>query len=158
MSDNKPPADEALLNMGQVYADPENPQRDFSKSITYFQRITDEYPESNWAESARIWTATLKEHESVKRVVFETLEENEKARRLRNEALQESERLKRLSNETAQENQRLKRLSNETAQENQRLKRLFNETAQEIQSLKQIVEQLKAVDVEVEEKKKGRGQ
>jgi hypothetical protein len=142
MSDNKPPGDEALLHIGMAYADPENQKRDYPKSLTYFQRLAKEYPQSNWAAGARIWTEILKEQERLKRVISQTLEENEKVKRLWSDALQENERLKRLSNETAQENQRLKRLSNETAQENQ--------------ALKQIVEQLKTVDVEVDQKKKDR--
>jgi outer membrane protein assembly factor BamD (BamD/ComL family) len=96
LSGNRPPGDEALFNMGMVYGDPENPRRDYPKSIASFQRLGEEYPQSTWAESARIWTQTLKEQERLKRVMFETLQENE--------------RLKRLSNETAQENQRLKQI------------------------------------------------
>ena len=130
MSGNMPPGDEALLHMGMVYIDPENPKRDYAKSITYFQRLVKEYPHSNWAGWARIWAETLREQDSLKRVVSQTLEENEKVKRLWSDALQENERLKRLSSETAQENQKLK----------------------------QTAEQIKAVDVEVEEKKKDRGQ
>jgi hypothetical protein len=144
MSGNMPPGDEALLHMGMVYIDPGNPKRDYPKSITYFQRLVKEYPHSNWAGWARIWAETLREQDSLKRVVSQTLEENERVKRLWSDALQENERLKRLSSETAQENQTLKRLSKETAQENQKLK--------------QTAEQLKAVDVEIDEKKKDRGQ
>jgi tetratricopeptide (TPR) repeat protein len=96
LSGNKPPGDEALLNMGMVYGDPENPKRDYPKSIAAFQRLAKEYPQGNWAEPARIWTGTLKEQEKLKRAMSENIQENE--------------RLKRLSNETAQENQRLKDL------------------------------------------------
>ena len=144
LSGNKPPGDEALFNVGMVYGDPENPKRDYPKAIASFQRLAKEYPQSTWAEPARIWMETLKEQERLKQVMSETLQENEKIKRLWNDALKENERLKRLANETAQENQRLKQLSNETAQENQRLK--------------EIVEQSKAVDVEVEKKKRGSGE
>ncbi|MGA2109240.1 MAG: hypothetical protein ABSH25_16535 [Syntrophorhabdales bacterium] len=158
LSGNKPPGDEALLYMGMVYGDPENPKRDYRKSIGAFQRLAQEYPQSNWAEPSRIWMESLEERERLKHTMLETLQDNERVERLWNEALQENERLKRLSNETAQENQKLKRLSNETAQENQKLKQLSNETAQENKKLKEMMEQSKAVDVEVEEKKKGQGE
>ena len=158
LSGNEPPGDEALLNMGMVYGDPENPKRDNRKSIGSFQRLVKEYPQSNWAEPARIWTEILEERERLRRAMSGTLKDDENVKRLWNDALQENERLKRLSNETAQENQRLKRLSNETAQENQKLKQLSNETAQENKKLKDMMEQSKAVDVEVEEKKKGQGE
>ncbi len=158
LSGNKPPGDEALLFMGMVYGDPENPKRDYRKSIAAFQRLAREYPQSNWAEPARIWMDSLEERERLKHTMLETLQDNERVERLWNDALQENERLKRLSNETAQENQKLKRVSNETAQENQKLKQLSNETAQENQKLKEMMEQSKAVDVEVEKKKKGQGE
>ena len=158
LSGNKPPGDEALLYIGMVYGDPENPKRDYRKSIAAFQRLAQEYSESNWAEPSRIWMERLEERERLKHTMLETLQDNERVERLWNDALQENERLKRLSNETAQENQKLKRLSNETAQENQKLKQLSNETAQENKKLKEMMEQSKAVDVEVEEKKKGQGE
>jgi len=158
LSGDKPPGDEALLNIGMVYGDPENPKRDYRKSIAAFQRLVQEYPQSNWAEPARIWMKSLEERERLRHTMLETLQDNERVERLWNDALQENERLKRLSNETAQENQKLKRLSNETAQENQKLKQLSNEAAQENKKLKEMMEQSKAVDVEVEEKKKGQGE
>ncbi len=126
MSGGKPPADESLLYIGQTYCDPENPKKDFAKSIASFQRLAKEYPQSPWADTARIWVEQLKEQERLKRVMSESLQENE--------------RLKKQWNDAAQENERLKRLSNETLQENAKLKK--------------IVEQSKTVDVEIDEKKR----
>jgi len=130
LSGKKPPGDEALLAMGMVYVDPENPKRNCPKSIATFQRLAKEYPESNLAQPARIWAEILEEQERLERAMSETLQDNENVKRLWNDARRENERLKRLSNETAQENQRLK----------------------------DMMEQSKAVDVEVKEKKKGRGE
>jgi outer membrane protein assembly factor BamD (BamD/ComL family) len=100
LSAGKPPADEALFHLGMAYIDPENPKRDCSKSITSFQRLAREYPQSPWAEPARIWTVTLKEQEALRQGV--------------SEARQESEKLKRLSNEAALENQRLKQIAKQS--------------------------------------------
>ncbi len=100
LSGNKPPGDEALLNMGMVYIDPENPKRDCPRALTSFQKLANEYPQSRWAEPARIWSETLKEQEALKQVMFEVR--------------QECEKLKRLSNETAQENQRLKQIAKQS--------------------------------------------
>jgi len=126
MSGQKPPADESLLYIGQTYCDPENPKKDFAKSIASFQRLAREYPQSPWADTARIWVEQLKEQERLKRVMSESLQENERIKKQWNEALQENEKLKRLSNESLQENARLKK----------------------------IVEQSKTVDVEIDEKKR----
>jgi tetratricopeptide (TPR) repeat protein len=126
MSDGKPPADESLFYMGQTYCDPVNPKKDFAKSIASFQRLAKEYPQSPWADTARIWMGHLLEQERLKRVMFESLQENERLKKQWNDAVQENERLKRLSNETLQENAKLKK----------------------------IVEQSKTVDAEIDEKKK----
>ena len=126
MSGGKPPADESLLYIGQTYCDPENPKKDFAKSIATFQKLADEYPQSLWADTARIWMGHLLEEERMKRVMFESLQENERLKKQWNDAVQENERLKRLSNETLQENAKLKK----------------------------IVEQSKTVDVEIDEKKR----
>ncbi len=126
LSSGRPPSDEALLYVGQIYGDPLNEKRDFPKSIETFQRLIKEYPGSIYAESARVWMENMKERERLTRVVAESLQENERVKRLWNEAQQENERLKRRANEYSQENARLKR----------------------------IVEQSKTVDVEMDEKKR----
>ena len=126
ISDGKPPADESLLYIGQIYCDPENPKKDFIKSVASFQRLAKEYPQSPWADTARIWIEHLKEQERLRKGIAESLQENE--------------RLKKQWNETLQENEKLKRISNESLQENARLKK--------------IVEDSKTVDVEIDEKKR----
>ncbi len=50
-----PPADEALYNLGLIYANNDNPDKDFGKSQEYFARLTHEFPDSPMAEEARIW-------------------------------------------------------------------------------------------------------
>jgi tetratricopeptide (TPR) repeat protein len=47
--------DQALFQMGQVYAHPENPNRDYQLSLEIFQRVVNEFPESFLRENARIW-------------------------------------------------------------------------------------------------------
>lgn len=126
MSGEKPPADESLLYIGQIYCDPVNPKKDFTKSMASFQRLANEYPESPWADTARIWMGHLKEQEKLRKAVSESLQENERLKKQWNEAIQENEKLKRLSNETLQENAKLKK----------------------------IVEESKTVDVEIDEKKR----
>ncbi|MBP7526937.1 MAG: hypothetical protein KA801_03375 [Syntrophorhabdaceae bacterium] len=97
-SAGKPPADEALFNIGIIFAHPGNRSRDYQRSIVSFRRLVKEYPQSPLADQATVWAGVL--------------EENIKLRRASSEALQENTRLK------------------------------------------QIIEKSKAVDVEIEEKKR----
>ncbi len=55
----KSPADRALFNMGLIYAHYDNPNRNYEKSIMYFKRIPQEFPQSELAEQAKIWFNTL---------------------------------------------------------------------------------------------------
>jgi hypothetical protein len=126
LSGGKSPGDEALLYLGQVYGDPQNHKKDFSKSIAFLQRVIKEYPQNVSAESARVWMENLKEQERLKRVFSESVQEGERLRRVWNEALQESDRQKRRVAECTQENAKLKK----------------------------IVEDSKTVDVEMDEKKR----
>ena len=97
-SAGKPPADEALFNIGIIFAHPGNRSRDYQRSIVSFRRLVKEYPRSPLADQASIWAGVL--------------EDNIKLRRALSEAQQENTRLK------------------------------------------QIIEKSKAVDVEIEEKKR----
>jgi len=68
---------QALYNMGLIYADLKNPQKDFTKAIMYFQKVIDEYPESIFALKARIWRDVLISIEKSKQIDIE-IEEKKK--------------------------------------------------------------------------------
>jgi len=61
----------ALYNMGLIYVDFRNPQRDFDKAIMYFERVMKEYPESIFAIRARIWKDVLVSIEKSKQIDIE---------------------------------------------------------------------------------------
>ena len=63
------PADEALFNMGLIYAHFGNPKKDYSKSIGFFRKLMKEYPQSPLVEQARIWTGTLQESERLSQTI-----------------------------------------------------------------------------------------
>jgi hypothetical protein len=65
----KPPADEALFNLGLIHASPDNPRRDFGKSLSAFQRLVYEYPGSSWAEEAKAWVGILQENERLQTLI-----------------------------------------------------------------------------------------
>jgi hypothetical protein len=61
------PADESLFYMGLIYADYSNPEKDYNRSVNYFEKVIDKYPQSRFLEQARIWTGVLKGMEKLKR-------------------------------------------------------------------------------------------
>ena len=51
----KKPADEALYNLGLIYAHVDNPAKDYKKSQVYFHVLSKQFADSELAEEARIW-------------------------------------------------------------------------------------------------------
>jgi len=78
LSNNSPPGNEALYNMGLIYADPGNPKRDAAKSIAIFKRLIKEYPQGSLAEQAKVWVQVLQDSENSKRTAASLTQENEK--------------------------------------------------------------------------------
>jgi|WetSurSiteA1Bulk_404760.scaffolds.fasta_scaffold93458_2 hypothetical protein len=97
-----PPGDEALFNMGLIYANPENPGRDYGKSMEYMRRVMREHPRGFWAEQAGIWEATVQDKENTSRKLAEIVREDEKVKRALAEALQENARLKQVIDQSKQ--------------------------------------------------------
>jgi outer membrane protein assembly factor BamD (BamD/ComL family) len=58
--------DEALFNIGLIYAHYGNPEKDYKKSLVFFEQIIKEYPQSPLIEKAKIWTGVLKDVEKLK--------------------------------------------------------------------------------------------
>jgi len=71
LSGKNPPGDEALFNMGLIYAHPENHKKNFKKSLSFFQRLIKNYPQSPLSEQARIWIGVLQMIEKSKKVDVE---------------------------------------------------------------------------------------
>jgi len=65
LSDPRSPKDEALLNLGLIYAHFGNPQRDLGKSLEFFKRLIKNYPKSFFSEQAKIWVGILEENEEL---------------------------------------------------------------------------------------------
>jgi tetratricopeptide (TPR) repeat protein len=53
--------DQALFQMGLISAHPKNPDRDYKKSLRYFQRIIKEYPNSDLKSETQVWIWSLQE-------------------------------------------------------------------------------------------------
>ncbi|OPY68518.1 MAG: hypothetical protein A4E62_02033 [Syntrophorhabdus sp. PtaU1.Bin002] len=82
LSTGKPPADEALFTISLIYAHPDNPKRDSGKSIASFRRVIREYPQSLWADQAKMWVDVIQENEKAKRACAEVVQENARLRQM----------------------------------------------------------------------------
>ena len=63
------PGDEALFNMGLIYAHSGNPKKDFEKSIEFFKKLIKDYPESPLVEQSKIWVEVLQKNEELNQVI-----------------------------------------------------------------------------------------
>jgi tetratricopeptide (TPR) repeat protein len=62
---HRSPEDEALFNIGRIYAHPGNPKKDYKKSIFFFEKLSEDFPQSSWSEQAKIWVGVLQENEKL---------------------------------------------------------------------------------------------
>ncbi len=69
LSDQNHAGDEALFNMGLIYAHFGNPKKDYGKSIGFFRKLVKEYPQSPFVEQAKIWTGILQENEKLSQTI-----------------------------------------------------------------------------------------
>lgn len=65
LSDRRSMKDEALFNLGLIYAHFRNPQKDIEKSLEYFNRLIKNYPKSSFVEQTKIWVGILEENEEL---------------------------------------------------------------------------------------------
>jgi tetratricopeptide (TPR) repeat protein len=69
LSDSRSPKDEALFNLGLIYAHFGNPQQDLDKSIEFFKTVIKDNPKSPLAEQAKIWAEFLHEYIQISHLV-----------------------------------------------------------------------------------------
>jgi len=65
VSANNRPGDEALFNMGLIYAHSGNPKKDYGKSLDFFKKLLKDFPQSPLLEQAKIWIGVLQENEKL---------------------------------------------------------------------------------------------
>ena len=65
------PADELLFSLGLLYAHPENPKKNYKKSLAFFKRVINEYPRSVCTGEAKIWAGVLEDIEKAAKVDLE---------------------------------------------------------------------------------------
>jgi len=123
------PADAAWYKMGLIHLHPRNPKKDPHQAIGSFSRVFSRFPESSWAEQAKIWVGVLNEAEESTRDLARSKETIEASR-------QEAERNRQALEKSKQE---------------------IEKSHQEIERAKQIIEKSRQVDIEIEEKQRVRG-
>jgi tetratricopeptide (TPR) repeat protein len=69
LAGQNPPGDEALSNMGLIYAHPGNPKKDYGKSVSFLNKLKKDYPQSPFVVQARIWVGILQENEKLNQTV-----------------------------------------------------------------------------------------
>lgn len=112
------PGDKALLNMGLIYAHEENPQKDYEKSLYFFNTILKDYPRSPLVEEAKLYIRLLQENKEL----------NEQIRKLA-ESPRKAEYVKVLPDKLGQANELFKKGDYEgSLKENQRVLSLIGKT------------------------------
>ncbi len=66
---NVSPGDEALFNIGLIYAHYGYPKRDYKKSLDFFRRLVMVFPQSSLTGQAKIWIEMLQENERLNREI-----------------------------------------------------------------------------------------
>ena len=135
MAQNQPPADMATYNVGLVLAHPLNPKNDRPKAITAFNRVIATYPDSVWAEQARVWINVLNEAEEAKREIAKT---------------------KQLAAKSQEESERSRQAAEKSKLEVDKSRLELDKSRQEIDKMKQMIEKSKQIDIEIEKKRRER--
>jgi len=129
--------DEALFQMGLLYAHPENPGADYGKAIGFFERVVTEFPLSEKRNEARLWLLILKNREEE----LGQLRRRAKAAEKAAEAKEEKLKLLREELEVREKN---------LAEERKEIDQLQNRVAE----LEGQLARLKSVDLTIQEKKR----
>lgn len=127
------PGDEALFNLGLIYAHTENPGRDYEKSLAFFKKMLQDFPQSSLLKQASTWVVVLEEKERFNK-------ELDEVGRIIAKSKEENKRLK----------ERIKELTR-TIEQSKREKERLNK---KIEGLNHMIEKSKQVDIEIEQKKR----
>ncbi len=154
LCDSIPPGDEALFNMGLIYAHYGYAERDYNRSLDLFKRLLKVFPQSPLAGQDKIWIEILQE----KKILNEEIEElNKTAKKCKqeNERLnRENEELNKTIKKYKPENERLNREIEELNKTIKKYKPENERLNREIEELNTTIKKLKQVDIEMDEKKK----
>lgn len=132
--------DEALFQLGLIYALPKNPKADYEKSKLYFEKLLTLHPESKRKEEAAAWSSAVTR---IARSEREILELQKKSNLLEQTADARGKRLKQLQDE-------LDSRENEAREHRDTVRLLQNRVAE----LESQLAKFKNIDLSIEQKKR----
>ncbi len=133
--------DQALFQMGLLYAHPENPNQDYQKSLGAFNKILNEYSQSRLRHQAQLWVL----------IVEDAIDKKQKIRTLDKEKISLTRTVEQQQIEMAILQKKL--VTRENADLIDSLESTVAEQKQEITQLLEQIEKLKRVDLKIEEEK-----
>jgi vacuolar-type H+-ATPase subunit I/STV1 len=133
--------DRALFQIGLVYSHPENPERDFTKAREAFRALANRYPESPLKPQAEMWIMVLRNLQDMKSVLSA---KNKELARVKNQLRDQLKKVKKL--------QKKKRKISETKEDH--YEKAIEAKDRQIKELEENMDQLKEVDIIIEEKKR----
>ena len=125
------PGDNALFHIGLIWLHPDNPQRDYEKSLIFFQRVIHDFSQTGLRETAKVLSYTVTEL---------IRSEND---------IKELKKLKEFK-ESADF------LQNRLRKENEEQAETLKKQIEELKELKEQLRELKEIDIVIEEKKRDR--
>ena len=134
-------ADQALFQIGLLYAQPENPNQDYEKSLGSFNKILNEFPESQLRHQSQIWILFIRD----------VIDKKQKIGVLNNEIVSLEKTVAQQKIETALLQKKIKTRKN--ADLIMSLEKTVDEQKKEINQLLDQIEKLKRVDLGIQEKK-----
>jgi hypothetical protein len=135
-------ADQALFQMGLLYANPENPNQDYEKSLESFNKILYEFSESRLRHQAQLWVL----------FVGDVADKERKTGILKNENVSLQRTVEQQKIEIATLQKKIEARKNVDLIIS--LEKTIDDQKKEINQLMEQIEKLKRVDLKIEEKKR----
>jgi hypothetical protein len=140
---NYPPAlaDKALFQIGLLYAQPENPQQDYEKSLGSFNKIINEFPSSRLRHQSQLWV----------RFISDVIDKKKEIGALNSANVSLGKAIKQQKIEIALLQKKID--ANKNPDLIMSLEKTIDEQNKEINQLLEQIEKMKRVDLGIEEKK-----
>jgi hypothetical protein len=133
--------DQALFQMGLLYAHPENPNQDYQKSLGAFNNLLNDYSQSHLRHQAQLWVL----------IVEDAIDKKQKIGTLDKEKISLTRTVEQQRIEMAILQKKL--ITRENVDLIDTLENTIVEQKQEITQLLEQIEKLKRVDLKIEEEK-----
>jgi chromosome segregation ATPase len=133
--------DQALFQMGLLYAHPENPNQDYQKSLGAFNNLLNDYSQSHLRHQAQLWVL----------IVEDAIDKKQKIGTLDKEKISLTRTVEQQQIEIALLQKKIATRKNDDLIDS--LEKKVDEQKKEITQLLEQIEKLKRVDLKIEEEK-----